>query len=165
MCVSKPDTYNEQVENKVMEDVNHSVIRNLSNSDALHTEMIRKRNASYKLNNEIDGDKYKCDNGNIFASDKSFKIIDIANVKCSGNAMCADDYEHNAGGSNPCIKCQQQKADNLPKLKVYHKRTEDNIVKNSSVRAALFEWMPQWFKSLIRDPEHLMLGAKKHASE
>lgn len=153
----------EKVENKcaLVEGVKNSEI---SNSDVLQAETIRRRNVSDKLSNKSksDGDKYNYDKGNIFARDKS---CNKTNVKCSGNAICVGDYDHNADDSNTCVKCQQQKADNLPKLKVYHKREEDNIVKNSSVRAALFEWTPQWFKSLMRDPEHLMFGAKKHTSE
>ena len=62
-----------------------------------------------------------------------------------------------------CIKLNQENPQNMT---VYYKKKEDAIVKNSSIRAALFESFPLWFKSFLRDPEYVMSSIKsKYSSE
>lgn len=68
--------------------------------------------------------------------------------------------------TDSCKKCQQLKENNFPKMEIYHKKKEDSIVRNASIRAAVFSLSPAWFKSLIRDPEYIMSNVKsKFSSE
>ena len=62
------------------------------------------------------------------------------------------------GDSSSCAKCLNEKKQNF---QVYHKNSKDRINNNASVRAALYELSPQWFKSFLIDPEYVMTGAKK----
>lgn len=68
--------------------------------------------------------------------------------------------------TDSCKKCQQLKENNFPRMEIYHKKKEDSIVRNASIRAAVFKWSPAWFKSLVRDPEYIMSNVKsKFSSE
>lgn len=59
-----------------------------------------------------------------------------------------------------CKNCKlEQQKDN--KMFIYKKRESDNISKQSSFSAVLMDFSPQWFKSLMRDPEFVMTGGKK----
>lgn len=59
-----------------------------------------------------------------------------------------------------CKSCElEQQKDNH--MYLYKKRDSDKVSKQGSIRAALMDLSPQWFKSLIRDPEFLMTGGKK----
>lgn len=62
--------------------------------------------------------------------------------------------------NSACKNCKlEQKKDSRPFI--YKKRDSDNITKQGSITAVLMDFSPQWFKSLMRDPEFVMTGGKK----
>lgn len=62
--------------------------------------------------------------------------------------------------NSACKSCKlEQKKDS--RQFIYKKKDADNITKKGSITAVLMDFSPQWFKSLMRDPEFVMTGGKK----
>ncbi|KAL4234461.1 Diacylglycerol O-acyltransferase 1 [Mactra antiquata] len=66
-----------------------------------------------------------------------------------------------------CLKCKTLNADEI-KLKsdrkIYYKKKEDSIVKDSSIRTVLFDLSPRWLQSFLIDPEYVITNNKKSKS-
>lgn len=117
-----------------------SLCRRRSISENLHTDRLSKE----KKNNS----KIK----------NAAKISDSLNIETNDskiNKHCTD-----IRNLDLCKDCTKLKDKNHNNLTVYHKRKEDRINRNSSIKAALFEWSPKWLKSFLIDPEYVMSGVK-----
>lgn len=98
------------------------------------------------------------------SSASHFKLLGISDVskgfyqKSDGDNSCSGSTQENDVSKNePCAKCLEQKNTDMT---VYHKQKEHSITNNVSVKAALIEMSPQWFKKFLNEPEFVMTETK-----
>ena len=84
--------------------------------------------------------------------------------KCCNSVI--DKTENDVKGAEKdtsvCSNCKlEQDSHKDTKQFIYRKRNIDSISKEGSICSALMNFSPQWFKSLMKDPEYVMTGGKK----
>lgn len=88
----------------------------------------------------------------------SDKIVDNSNDKFSLFRKTEETKKSELNSTCKNCKLEQRKDS---RQFIYKKRDPDNITKQGSITAVLMDFSPQWFKSLMRDPEFVMTGGKK----
>ena len=129
--------------------------------DRLSTEDVTKTGGHVQEAKTLKSASCTCREESINKNQESKDNYITSNQKDSDiTDVCKDSEISAIQKQSPCKNCKiEQKKQNL--ISVYKKKDSDRASKQSSFRAAVMDLSPEWFKSLMREPEFVMVGGKR----